>query len=336
MPWYKTGTVSVAQNSNAVTGSGTAFIANARVGDAFRGPDGGWYEVTNIASNTAMSISPNYQGANNAAGTYALAPMQGYVKDSADALRSLVNQFGAKLAALGTTGNYDTLPLDKGGTGQSVGSATELLNALGAMPGAGGSYTPRFSNLRLTAATAAGAGDGTYIGWNDTGGVSGASSFVNNKGGGEGGFSFRSVNANNTVGGPATTLSYSGILNVPAGFQLAGVDLLLRGSNVNGSFSKYADGTLICEFQSPNLSSTGTPSGNAYIGSTAVTMVFPHAFLEAPVVAPTCSRTSATAGPIWSYLAAVDRSSSQVTINAASFVQNATGYCGYIAKGRWK
>jgi len=103
MPWYKSGTVSVTLNSNAVIGASTAFIANSRVGDAFRGPDGGWYEVTNIASDTAMSIAPNYQGATNAAGTYALAPMQGYVKDSADALRALVNQFGGVLAVLGET-----------------------------------------------------------------------------------------------------------------------------------------------------------------------------------------------------------------------------------------
>ncbi|MDH2077140.1 hypothetical protein [Pseudomonas atacamensis] len=117
MGWYKQGVVSVTQNSNAVIGTGTAFIANSRVGDGFRGPDGVWYEVTNIASDMAMSISPNYQGATNAAGIYALAPMQGYVKDSADALRALVNQYGAQLAALGTTGNYDILPANKGGTG---------------------------------------------------------------------------------------------------------------------------------------------------------------------------------------------------------------------------
>ncbi|MBB3239131.1 hypothetical protein FHW68_000603 [Pseudomonas sp. Tn43] len=101
MPWYKSGTVSVTQNSNAVIGIGTAFIANSRVGDGFRGPDGGWYEVTNIASDTALAIDPPYQGATNAAGSYALAPLQGYVKDSADALRALVNQFGGVLAVLG-------------------------------------------------------------------------------------------------------------------------------------------------------------------------------------------------------------------------------------------
>lgn len=164
MTWYKTGTVSVVQNSNAVAGTGTSFLSNGRVGDAFRGPDGGWYEITNIASDTAMSISPDYQGATNAAGVYAIAPMQGYVKASADALRALVNQFGAQLAALGTTGNYNILPLEKGGTGSdtlagaksSLGildiqtvvrggtganNAPEALTNLGALPVAGGKMT---------------------------------------------------------------------------------------------------------------------------------------------------------------------------------------------------
>lgn len=88
MSWYKTGAVSVTQGSNAVIGTGTSFIANSRVGDAFRGPDGEWYEVTNIASDIALSISPNYQGGSISGGLYSLAPMQGYVKDSADALRA--------------------------------------------------------------------------------------------------------------------------------------------------------------------------------------------------------------------------------------------------------
>lgn len=117
MPWSRGGTVAVTQNSTTVTGTGTGFVASGRVGDAFLGPDGRWYEVTNIASDTALSILPAYQGPAVNGGVYALAPMQGYVKQSADALRALVNQFGAKLAALGTTGNYDILPVEKGGTG---------------------------------------------------------------------------------------------------------------------------------------------------------------------------------------------------------------------------
>lgn len=117
MPWYKSGTVSVTQNSNAVIGAGTAFIANSRVGDGFRGPDGRWYEVTNIASNTALSISPNYEGPTVAGGFYSIMPVQGYQKDLSDQVRAILNDYGEKLAALGTTGNYDILPPSKGGTG---------------------------------------------------------------------------------------------------------------------------------------------------------------------------------------------------------------------------
>lgn len=120
MPWYKTGTVSVTQNSNAVIGAGTAFISNSRVGDGFRGPDGRWYEVTNIASNTALSISPNYEGPTVAGGVYSIMPVQGYQKDLSDKVREILNDYGEKLAALGTTGNYDVLPIVKGGTGSTT------------------------------------------------------------------------------------------------------------------------------------------------------------------------------------------------------------------------
>ncbi len=193
MPWYKAGTVSVTQNSNAVIGSGTAFIANSRVGDGFRGPDGGWYEVTNIASDTAMSIAPNYQGASNSAGGYALAPLQGYVKESADALRALVNKFGTQLAALGTTGNYDTLPVAKGGTGRSDGRVI-------------------FSEVGVQQASALYNVQGMYMGWNSN--SQGEGHFVVNRGGGAGGFTWRSVNAGNTATGPAMTYSYEGLLTV--------------------------------------------------------------------------------------------------------------------------
>ncbi|WPN21794.1 hypothetical protein [Pseudomonas marginalis] len=98
MTWYKTGTVSVTPGSNAVLGTGTSFIANSRVGDAFRGPDGEWYEVTNIASDMALSIAPSYQGAAVTVGGYSLAPMQGYVKDSADALRAATQVIASGVA----------------------------------------------------------------------------------------------------------------------------------------------------------------------------------------------------------------------------------------------
>ncbi|MDU1797198.1 MAG: phage tail protein, partial [Pseudomonas aeruginosa] len=76
MPWYSTGTVSVVLNSDTVTGSGTAFSANARAGDAFRGPDGRWYEIGNVTNSTVLTIKPAYQGATANGQAYSITPVQ--------------------------------------------------------------------------------------------------------------------------------------------------------------------------------------------------------------------------------------------------------------------
>ncbi|SEU03341.1 hypothetical protein [Pseudomonas graminis] len=288
MPWYKAGTVSVAQNSNAVTGTGTSFITNSRVGDAFLGPDGRWYEVTNIASDTAMAISPNYLGAAANAGTYALAPMQGYVKDSADALRALVNQFGEKLAALRTTGNYDVLPINKGGTGKAT--APEALDALGGIPKAGGAYSPTFVSLRLSGPAVYSAGQGAYTGWNDPNdgsGFNGHVAFTCNRGGGSGGFSWRSVVTDNTSGGPTMTYSYDGILNVPGTVRIGGSDIVARGNTATGEWTRFSDGTQICTL-AVQTDSMGTYAVGALFGSNAAgNLSYPAAFLITPKVTAT-------------------------------------------------
>lgn len=123
MPWYRTGTVAITAGQTTVTGTNTNFSANARVGDAFQGPDGRWYEVTNIASGTVLSILPAYQGSTVAGGTYGLAPMQGYVKESADRLRQIVDQWGSTLAGLGSVSTENVVPVAKGGTGGTTAAA---------------------------------------------------------------------------------------------------------------------------------------------------------------------------------------------------------------------
>lgn len=103
MAWYKTGTVDVTNNSTAVTATGTKFASNARVGDGFRGPDGEWYEIVNIASETVLGIYPAYQGVTVAASSnYMIAPLQGYNKESADRLRAItdsIRDFSEDVAA---------------------------------------------------------------------------------------------------------------------------------------------------------------------------------------------------------------------------------------------
>lgn len=94
MAWYKTGTISVQNGQTAVTGVTTKFASNARVGDGFRAPDGDWYEIVNIASETVLGIYPSYKGVtvSNSA-NYTIAPLQGYNKESADRLRAITDSF---------------------------------------------------------------------------------------------------------------------------------------------------------------------------------------------------------------------------------------------------
>ncbi|WP_439821414.1 phage tail protein [Pseudomonas sp. HLG18] len=286
MPWLRGGTVTVTYGSNTVVGANADFAANARIGDSFIGPDGLNYEIGNVASATVISIIPPYRSATASGASYAIMPVQGYPKALADAFNSINLQWGTKLAALGTTGNYDTLPLYKGGTGIAVNTPSELLANLGAMPTAGGAFSPSFNALRVITGAVPSASGG-FMGWNETGngsGMSGAVSFTCNQGGGIGGFSWRTVNQANTAGGPFMTYSYAGVLNVPVGLQLAGRNVVESGSNANGTWVRFADGTQFCWFTTGSIGAS-TVQGNCWI-STPATWTYPAVFVTGsePVV----------------------------------------------------
>ncbi|USY23937.1 hypothetical protein NIZ92_11440 [Alcaligenes sp. 1735tsa3] len=90
MAWYDAGTVKVTLNSATVTGTGTQWLAGARQGEAFVAPDGRLYEVLNVASDTSLTLTKPYIGATATGQKYALAPMQGYVKELADRAAELL------------------------------------------------------------------------------------------------------------------------------------------------------------------------------------------------------------------------------------------------------
>lgn len=315
MPWYKTGTVSVTQNSNAVIGTGTAFIANSRVGDGFRGPDGRWYEVTNIASNTALSISPNYEGPTAAGGFYSIMPVQGYQKDLSDQVRAILNDYGEKLAALGTTGNYDILPPNKGGTGITDLSVfiEGLLNdvdepsaraTLGAAKsGANDDITS------LTALTTA-----VPVSMGGTGGKTQAAART--------GLGLGSAAVAAIVG----TVSQSG--GVPTGA------IVERGSNANGEYARYADGTQIC-WKRTGTNLVNVPSGSIFLSNAVGSGSYPMAFASVPTV----SAIACVAGYQWALWAANASEPTATTWGtyyaaaAASIAQGA--FINIIAVGRW-
>ena len=326
MPWYKSGTVSVVLNSNAVIGADTAFIANSRVGDAFRGPDGGWYEVTNIASDTALSISPNYQGATNAAGVYALAPMQGYVKESADALRALVNQFGGVLAVLGTTPttagvrtalnmtNSDGLP--EGATNKYMSASAVrgiLLTGFDAVtPGAVAetdSIISALGKLQATKAELSGTNKTVAIEKGGTGANTAALA--------------RSALGLTILG----TVSQSG--GAPTGA------LMEYGSTANGEFWKFAGGLMICSAQKSVVTTITSALGGLYWKGSAdrPADILPATFAASPYSAVVIGGeypglatmvTPATTGAF-----GVFRHMSPVSLPLATYIYS------YIAIGRW-
>lgn len=231
MVWQRAGTVAVVNGSTTVIGTNLDFAASSRNGDAFIGPDGATYEVANVASSSVISILPAYKGSSVSGGAYAIVPVQGYDKMLSDAFNSLNNQFGPKLAALGTTGNYNILPVAKGGTGAD--NKSDALAALGAMPVAGGSYNVRLSSVGVAGSPATPANiQGSFTGWNaGVGGLSGEADFVCNRGNGTGGFAWWSVNLAVNASGPIMTYSYSGNLTVP-GTVTQGSDRRLKTNDV--------------------------------------------------------------------------------------------------------
>ncbi|WP_376786885.1 hypothetical protein [Stutzerimonas nitrititolerans] len=220
--WYSTGTVAVTANSATVTGTGTAFSASVRVGDAFIGPDLGLYEVTNIASATVLSIRPNYQGTTASGQAYAIAPMQGYVKESADRLRQLVDQFGAQLAAL-----------QPWATAPTPAQAREALGANDAS-----SLTAGLLNVARIPATLP---------------------------------PDKAFRRGNILG----TVSQSG--GVPTGA------IIERGSNANGEYVRFADGTQICTNDRVHESPGPTSLANGFYWE-SVSWSYPAPFTAKPGV----------------------------------------------------
>jgi hypothetical protein len=304
MPWYKSGTVSVTQNSNAVIGTSTAFLSNGRVGDAFRGPDGGWYEVTNIASDTAMTIAPVYQGVTAAGGLYALAPMQGYVKESADALRALVNQFGGVLAVLGNTPTTDGVRAALNLTnadGLPEGATNKYMTALGvrstvltglvitdATPVVGtDAILAAFGKLQAQATAKAAKGANS-----DITSLSGLTTALSLGQGGTGVTSMPLLIAALQAAGAYGKTNVLGTVSQASGVPTGAV--IERGSNSNGEYVKFADGTMICTFRADGAPQAVISStGSMFQAGSEITWNFPSTFIAVPMISSAVARNDA-------------------------------------------
>lgn len=149
MAWYKTGSVTVTTGQTAVIGVGTSFVSNVRVGDGFRGPDGNWYEIVNIASETAIGIYPPYVDSTATSSNWMIAPLQGYNKESADRLRAITDSFptllddkqnkSANLTSMSTlNGSADSLPYFTGAGALSLTALTAKARELNSQSNSAG------------------------------------------------------------------------------------------------------------------------------------------------------------------------------------------------------
>lgn len=73
---YSTGTITTTNGSTAIIGSGTSWntSTNVEVGEYIKLPDTKWYKITNIGSDTSLSIETSYLGAGASGQSYVISP----------------------------------------------------------------------------------------------------------------------------------------------------------------------------------------------------------------------------------------------------------------------
>lgn len=73
---YTTGTITATNASTTITGSSTVWntSTNAAAGEYIKLPDGKWYKITAIASDTSLTIETAYQGTTQSGQTYTISP----------------------------------------------------------------------------------------------------------------------------------------------------------------------------------------------------------------------------------------------------------------------
>ncbi|TFY95902.1 hypothetical protein DYL61_00305 [Pseudomonas nabeulensis] len=84
------------------------------------------------------------------------------------------------------------------------------------MPVSGGAYSPSFFSLRITTNSLPINNPGAYVSYGADGQFTNAFNSVCNRSSGTGGFTWRTVNADNSATGPTMTYSYEGLLTVPS------------------------------------------------------------------------------------------------------------------------
>jgi hypothetical protein len=252
--WYSTGTVSVSNGGDTVTGTGTAWVANLNIGDAIHMPDGRAYEVTAIVSNTSLEIAPDYLGSTVSGGSYRVQPTRGVGTSLVSQIVSLISQvqgyIGGSLSGLfgnGSAGAPAVAFASDTDTGFFRNAANQIGMAAGGVRRALLSTTAFQVDVPIT---------GTAVQSSATDTTAGRLMRAD--------YGFGRGNVLGTVG-------QSG--GVPTGAVIE------RGSNANGEYVKFADGTMIAFSNTFTAGAIATPAGSIYRDSASISWTYPVNFV---------------------------------------------------------
>lgn len=93
MSWHSQGTVAVTNGSTAVVGTGTGWFGALQNGWGFVGPDGRIYEIETVTDATNLVLKTAYQGAGAGVQSYAAFPTAGTDVGLVQSLQSLISNY---------------------------------------------------------------------------------------------------------------------------------------------------------------------------------------------------------------------------------------------------
>lgn len=350
--FYDTGTATVSQGGTAVTGQGTAWLQSVRPGDLFGTHKGYGVRIASVNSNTSLTLAHQWPGPSQTAQPYEIqfTPYDvGYQQAVRELLQALASGNVEALAAL--TGNADELPYF---TGQGTMALTDLTEFARTLLDDDDEDTARATiDAAKAASVSAKTANYTVTASDDCSCIlvsaSGGARTVTLPAAASAGSGFKVVikktdssantvtidgNGSETIDGAATKVlrlqnqSVALICDGTGWRVMAEGSVFESGSNANGQYVRFADGTQICRMSLGGLV-TNSAVGQIF-SSELVAVTFPAAFAEIPSVAVT-PRSS----PRWGGISA-NTTSSGCEVNCFSAVSSPSALTAYIvAIGIW-
>lgn len=118
---------------------------------------------------------------------------------------------------------------------------------------------------------------------------------------------------------------------------LASGAIIERGSNANGEYIKYADGTMICNYETTVSYTCNAVTGSIFSVTSggAVNLTLPATFAVTPRLVLGCTKTGGGSVP-WNSQGTPPTTTTTGSLWLHASVNTAAGTYKYLAIGRWK